>query len=82
MAWVSEQSLVGRATSVSLVSHAERTLWPGLVGLIFSFLTGSQEPALEPWRDEGQAGRGAEGWAELAPPSTSFTSAAGDEEGA
>lgn len=28
------------------ISHTEGTLWPGLVGLIFSFLTGSQESGL------------------------------------
>lgn len=39
IAWVLDQSLLGRATSVILISHTKGTPWPGLAGLVFSFLT-------------------------------------------
>lgn len=53
----------GKATSVGLVGHSEGTPWPGLVGLTFSFLTGSQVMPGSWGRTEGQAGkRRSEGW--------------------
>lgn len=47
IAWVAEQSLLGRATSISLINHTKGVPWPDLVGLIFSFLTGSRESGLK-----------------------------------
>lgn len=74
IAWVLDQSLLGRATSVILISHTRGILWPSLARLVFSFLTRKQESGL---RTEGgwgvrQANRDAEGWGSQAPPPTSF----------
>lgn len=82
IAWASEKSKEGPHLLAS--SAPKGIVWPGLVGLIFSFLTGSQESGFGAGVGWGvrQAGRGTEGWGRRAPPSTPFALAAGEERGA
>lgn len=82
IAWASEKSKEGPHLLVS--SAPEGTAWPGLVGLIFSFL--NRKPRVRFWSWGGigvrQADQGTEGWGRRAPPSTPFALAAGEERGA
>lgn len=72
IAWVLDQSLWLRATSVILISCTKGTPWPGLTGPVFSFLTRNQESGFRVQGGWGvrQANRDAEGWGGQASPPT------------